>query len=496
MSIGVSDESKSRRNAPPVDGAFFVLAAFAFAGLLVAYGAAAGRPVSAQVLALTPRAYLPIIAGTGSGSAATPTPTVSPTPSPTDAPTAAPDSYDQVHLAWTADTATTLTVVWRTKDTTVPSNVQYREAGGSGWQSAAGGERPSGTMGKLHEVTLRGLKPGAAYDYRVQAPGGLWGAAYTARTAPAPGPATFDAIFLADTGLVGRSDGLATGTQQVIDEVRKMQPLVVLGGGDYTYFDTDKRYGTYENAIDAWFNQMQPVGSAAPLMLTYGNHEFELDGGTKPWAQRLPMLPGDDSLRYYSFDVGDVHFISLFAASDKTGVDTTQLAWLENDMNAAQARGMRWIVPYFHVVMFGDGDNHDANTMVRDDLGPVFERHGVKLVLFAHDQAYERSYPLTDVPNSNRPTSSSLTCYTAQDGVVYVKISPAGKQSNISGVFSPFKTNPAPGWTAVRDNTMHHFGRLRVSAAGSMTFEAWGIKPNGTTATLTDSFKITTGQCP
>lgn len=468
-----------------------VMAAFSVAALVADLAALDARPVRAESALVSPGVFLPVVASwaTGAGTAL-PTPTSIPTPDPT----AEPGAYDQVHLAWTGPSATTFTVVWRTKDMTTASSVQFRQTGLPLWRIASGVLRPSGTTGALHEVTVGTLKPDTSYEYRVQADGGAWSATFTTRTAPPQGPASFDAVFFADTGLVGRTDGLASGTQQVIDEIGKMKPLVLLAGGDYAYFDTDKRYGTYENAIDAWFNQVQPIASQSPLMPTYGNHEFELDGGTKPWAQRLPMLPGDDSRRYYSFDVGDVHFISLFAASDKTGVDAAQLAWLEQDLNDAEARGMRWMIPYFHVVMFGDGMNHGSNLLVREDLGPVFERHGVKLVFYAHDQAYERSYPLVDVPNSNRPTSNSLTCYTPDDGVVYVKVSPSGKESNISGAFSPFKSAVKPAWTAVRDNSMHHLARLRVSE-GSITVEAWGIKGDGSTPVLLDQFRVTAGKC-
>jgi hypothetical protein len=347
-------------------------------------------------------------------------------------------------------------------------------------------------------VTLSGLEPGTAYDYRVQAQGGRWSATFTARTAPALGPAAFDAVFFADTGIIGRTDGLANGTQQVIDEIGKLDPLLLLGGGDYAYFNSDKRFPTLDHAIDAWFNQVQPMAARAPLMPTYGNHEADpqLEENYESWAARFPTPPGLDERRNYWFDVGDVRFISLFAPFDWTGVTTQQVAWLEQVIQDAKAQGLRWVIPYFHVVMFGDGDIHEANLMLREDLGPVFERHGVKLVLFAHDQAYERSYPLRDVPAANSPTSDSLTCYGPDDGVVYVKVSPSGKQSSQNGRFSPFKTDPMPAWTAVRSNTRHHFVRLSVAAEGSIALEAWGVTGDGSAPTITDSFKVTLGKCP
>ena len=171
-------------------------------------------------------------------------------------------------------------------------------------------------------------------------------------------------------------------------------------------------------------------------------------------------------------------------------------------MSAAKARGMRWLIPYFHVPLFGDGTNHGPNLMLRDELGPLFEKQGVKLALVAHDQSYERSYPLADVPKSNRVTSTSPDCYTPSDGVVYMKVSPAGKESNISGEFSPFASATKPAWTAVRDNTMHHFARLRFSADGVIAVEAYGFKPGGVAPggvappVIVDRFKITAGSCP
>lgn len=489
---------------------FVVFGVFTAAVLAFGLAAMGGGRANAQSVLVTRVAFLPVMANGAmkfdtATPTVTPTPsptatlTLSPTPSPTGGPTAPPGAYDQVHLAWTGETSTTLTIVWRTQEAGAASAVQFREAGTGGWQTATGGPRPSGAAGTLHEVTLSRLTPGTPYEYRVQAPGGAWSETFTARTAPPSGPADFDAVFFADTGLVGREDGLATGTQQVIDEIAGMKPLLLLGGGDYAYFDKDKRYGTFDATIDAWFNQVQPLASQAVLMPTYGNHEADpaLGEDLGSWMDRFPTPDGLNMGQNYSFDVGDVHFISLFAARDADRFTDAQVAWLEQDMVDAKGRGMRWIIPYFHVVMFGDGDVHDEHWNLREVLGPVFERHGVQLVLYAHDQAYERSFPLKSVTKTiYQVTSTSKTCYVAGSGTVYVKTSPGGKESNISGHFSPFKSNAAPAWTAVRDNTRHHFARLRVSAAGSITVEAWGIPPDGTTATLTDSFKITAGQCP
>ncbi len=396
---------------------------------------------------------------------------------------------DQVHLSWVDEPSTTLTVVWRTWDTATPSTVQFRPVGSPTWQSASGALRPSGTDGTLHEVTLTGLTPSTEYEYRVQGDGSTWSTVYTAKTAPAPGPADFDAIYVADTGLVGREDGLATGTQQVVDEIAALSPDVVLLGGDYAYYNTDKRYGTLDASIDAWFNQMQPIGSRSPMMPTYGNHEVLLDEGFEFWAPRFATPTGFDGRRFYSFDVGDVHFVSLLAVTETNGLSSSALAWIEDDIEAAQAAGQRWIVPFFHVSPFSDGTSHPSNLGLREQLGPLFERLGVKIAIASHDQSYERTFPLVDVPAANTPTSTGKRCYTMDDGVTWVKVSPGGKLSNKNGDFSGWRTEPPPSWTAFRDNTMHHFSRLVVSAEGVMRLDTYGVVGDGTPPVVVDTFE-------
>jgi hypothetical protein len=402
---------------------------------------------------------------------------------------------DQIHLTWVQEPSTTLTFVWHTTQTSTPSEVRYRKAGQTSWMVATGALRPSGTLGTLHEATVTGLSPSTEYEYQLRGDGTAWSPTLSTRTAPPPGPASFDAVYFADTGIIGRNDGLATGTEQVIQEIAALDPLLVLPGGDYAYFDTDKRFGSLNNTIDAWFNQMAPVASRAPMMPTYGNHEALLGEGFEPWSARFPTPDGFDDRRNYSFDVGDAHFVSIFAVQGFQGLSSAQLSWIEQDILAAKSRGQRWIIPYYHVSPFADGTIHPSNTQLRAQLGPLFEQLGVQIAVSSHDQAYERSYPLMNVPSSNTPTSTSLSCYTPDDGVTWVKVSPSGKLSSKNGNFSPFATQPPPAWTAYRDNTMHHIARIHVDATGYLRFEVFGVVGDGTTPTLIDSFEYRVGGC-
>jgi hypothetical protein len=402
---------------------------------------------------------------------------------------------DQIHLSFVQDPSSTMTVVWRTMNTATPSVVEYRALGGSAWLSRTGGRRDSGTTGTLHETTLSGLSPATTYEYRVRGDNSAWSPVFTTRTMPAPGPADFDLVFFGDTGLTGRLDGLDTGTAQAIAEMIKLDPDLLLPGGDYAYYNTDTRFGSLNNSIDAWFNQNQTLFSRVPIMPTYGNHEVLLGESYDAWADRFATPQGWNGQQNFSFDVGDVHFVSIFAVHDTAGLSSSSLAWIDNDMAAARAAEARWIVPYMHVPPFSDGTSHPANTTLRAQLGPIFERHDVAVALASHDQSYERTYPLTGVPSNIATTSASLSSYDATDGVTWIKVSPAGKLSNRAGVndFSKFRTNPPPFWTASRDDTMHHFSRLVFSAEGTLRVETYGFHGDGRPATIIDSFEYDLG---
>jgi hypothetical protein len=356
--------------------------------------------------------------------------------------------------------------------------------------SQAGAQKSSGTTGTLHQATLTGLLPSTQYEYRVRGDGGTWSDVYLTKTAPPPGNANFDFVYIADTGLVNRPDGLSTGTQQIIDDIAAMNPLLVLGGGDYAYYKTDKRFGPLDAHIDAWFNQSAPFLTQSAYMPTLGNHEVRLQESYDSWIQRMALPASQtENFNVYSFDVGQIHFVSILAVLGNVGIPASQLDWIIQDVEAARARGQTWIIPYMHVSAFADGSAHPSNIGLRNQLGPVFEQLGVHLVISSHDQNYERTYPLINVgQGSPVVTDQNLTGYDENDGIVWLKVSPAGKLSNEGSGFSTFQTNPPPYWTAARDDTLHHFARFLVSADGTLTTQIYATPGNGTPSFVYDSF--------
>ena len=392
----------------------------------------------------------------------------------------------QVHLSWVRDPCRSLTVIWRSAGGPASGAVEYRALGTERWQREPAAARDEPAIGRMFEATLTELEPGASYEYRVGNDDEKSTLFHT-RTAPGPGPVDFRFAFVCDTGITGRKDGLADGVDQVIREIAAAEPLFVLGGGDYACADRDGRFADVREAVDAWFLQMEPLLARFPFMAQYGNHEVLLRERFRDWGPRFAHPQGFGDERNYSFDVGAAHFTALFAPD--AAFDPGQTAWLEVDLADARARGMRWLVIYQHEPMFAHGYSHPAAAEVRRVLAPIFERHRVDLHLSGHDQNYERTFPLLDAASGPRIGSDSRDRYPAGAGVVYAKVSPGGKRSDIRRAFSRF-TAPPPSFIAARDDTMHHFALVSVFSDRELVVEVYGIARDASPKHLIDAFRI------
>ncbi|HEX9659505.1 MAG TPA: metallophosphoesterase family protein [Rhodothermales bacterium] len=416
-----------------------------------------------------------------------------------------PSAPTQIHLSWVEDPASSLTVTWHTSSMNNPGLVEYRKVGTVSWQGAHGTTVASpGIGGGLHRATIRDLRPDTRYEYRVSSDATATPPMSTGaitRTAPAKGSADFSFAFICDVGIIGRRDSLTNIASQMIDEVLKDEPLFVLGGGDYAYAAKDNRFATTAQAIDAWFDQMEPLFCRVPFMAQYGNHEIYHDESFQDWGPRFAHPPGFDRGKNYSFEVGDVHFTGLLVPGSRhcPGPSAQQLAWLDADLGDARRRGIRWLVVFQHDAIFAHGDQHPARPEVRAALAPIFEKHRVDLHFSGHDQNFERTYPLKGLPHHPMVVNSSQNSYGAGAGVIYAKVSPSGKvagpefEQGSDSIFEKFYSNftvEQQDFMAVRDNTCNHYAYITVRAAGRIHVTVYGLKGEGTPKTRVDSFEI------
>ena len=130
-----------------------------------------------------------------------------------------------------------------------------------------------------------------------------------------------------------------------------------------------------------------------------GNHEHYWDivyRESYAFYHAFPRFPGNSGVitgatatrEWYAFAYGDIQFIllntqSFFGYPGRA----EQLEWLEQRLTDP---AYRYSIVVFHVPPFSAGVYPNDGAAVRSDWVPLFEAHGVPLVLSGHDHNYQR----------------------------------------------------------------------------------------------------------
>jgi len=361
------------------------------------------------------------------------------------------------------------------------------------------------TAGDHREAVFTGLDPQSMYYYSV-------GAAATApaeqffTTAPAVGKLPEDGntrIWLIGDSGTGGDDERPGHEGEAAEVLAGMQSYVAGDGEDVDVFlmlgDNAYFQGNDFNHQQAVFELYTALLKNVSVWPTIGNHEMGSTGlskssdpdsyiaaiGDEP--SKMPYLdifslPTDGRAggvasgteQYYSFDHGNVHFISL--DSQLSARDTDQRAamrsWLIDDLSSNNSD---WTIVIFHHPPYSKGSNHDSDFPedrlggidipqkdMREEFVAVFDGYGVDLVYSGHSHSYERSYYLHNhtgtsdtfstakhaelvdgnpaKPASGRGTESysqlSPSSGGVDDRVVYTVAGSSGKADSSAGFFT------------------------------------------------------------
>ena len=377
-----------------------------------------------------------------------------PTPWPLVEPSSAASA---VHLGLGDIRARSINVIWCAP----PGDalVRYRPRGTSRWEESRASSRPTIDGAKapqVFEARCGSLRRSKRYEYEViqVADGKRRTLAAASFETPPSEEEPARLAFIADTGISGRADGLSDGTSRIVEELLRVEPAVVLGGGDYAYRSSDARWRSGQQAVHAWLEQMAPLVRRCPLMVQYGNHEVELGERYRDWAVHFTSPAGNTAdSRSYSFDVGPCHVSAFYAPTES--VDPAELNWLWQDLSAAKQRRSCWLIVFQHQPLVAHGVSHPADGRVARSLGSVLDHHRVDLHLSAHDQNYERTYPLTWKGAHARAVPAGENGSRRGDGTIFAKVSPGGKRSSRGRDFSKLPARRAE-IVAAADDTAHH----------------------------------------
>ncbi len=262
-----------------------------------------------------------------------------------------------------------------------------------------------------HKVKLENLTAGTRYYYMIGA----------FKDTLMNGPDNyFETLPASGTEILFRIAAVGDCGNNSVNQRSVRDALVNYLGGNYLnawILLGDNAYGTgrdaefQSNFFNIYKNTLLPK---YPLYPTPGNHDY-YDGDSSQekvqhthqvaYYQNFTMpINGEaggvasHNPAYYSFDIGNVHFLSLDSygiEEDKYRMSDTlgpQVEWVKKDLEAYGHRG--WIIAYWHHPPYTMGSHNSDKTdeliAIRENFIRILERYGVDLILCGHSHDYER----------------------------------------------------------------------------------------------------------
>ena len=297
----------------------------------------------------------------------------------------------------TADSSVSRTVMWQSNAEEKDAFVEYRmiKAENAAIQTQKEHIKDkftdNGKTTYVHTVTLKSLKPGMEYEYRLGF-GNRRSQWYRLNTAQAY--SSYKALIFPDSQSA-KYKAWENVAMPAWQRNRDAQFFITMGdlvdNGEHAY------------QWNEWFTRIGPMITRIPAATVLGNHETY----TMDWKVRVPQAylhyfqlpegtPESYKNQFYSFDYGDVHYVVLNTQMREMeefypNLLQDQLAWFKTDMEKSKKK---WNVVLMHkdVLRYGfltrktpreEGFSEEGKTFM-----PLFDKYKVDVVLTAHLHTY------------------------------------------------------------------------------------------------------------
>ena len=175
--------------------------------------------------------------------------------------------------------------------------------------------------------------------------------------------------------------------------MRKTPFIAAVGNHDVEERDLDKN----PSALSYYYFWEQPLNgpalkegsSAVPFLL--GSNENK-KAFYKAAGKAYPAMTN------FSYNYANAHWTVIDADNYVDWTDSTLLNWVKNDLK--NSADLKWHFVLFHHPGFNSSIEHFEQQQMRL-LSPIFEAGNVDIVFNGHVHNYQRSYPLTFMPEGN-----------------------------------------------------------------------------------------------
>lgn len=254
-----------------------------------------------------------------------------------------------------------------------------------------------------HAVKITGLTPETMYAYSIgsyshvlmESPNLFF------ETLPVEGDeGNYEFVILGDCG-TGYQEQLDVKDAVVAARGRHYDGVILLGDNAYqSGFDSE-----YQNNFFA--GKYNEIIENSVIWPCPGNHDYNNNLPFSPSPAYFEIFDcptqaesggvASNTEKYYSYNFGNVHFISLDSYDEPRSASAAMAQWLQNDLTA---NILPWVVAYWHHPPYTKG-SHDSDNdnfldgelvEMREEIVPILEAFDVDLVLNGHSHSYERSF--------------------------------------------------------------------------------------------------------
>ncbi|WP_041616581.1 metallophosphoesterase [Spirosoma linguale] len=434
----------------------------------------------------------------------------------------------------------TLQLLWHAPDAATDWTVEYQTEAKSSWKKTAAPTSVRVAVAGIephlvYNAAMTGLTPGATFNYRVLKAGKVVFTAEGKATKRADQPYRF--VAFADIGAE------TPAQKKLASQAFIAKPDFVVVPGDIVYergliSEYRSRFWPIYNA-----NKLDSTGApllrSVPMIVAPGNHDTDTRDLDKfpdalayyyYWNQPLNGIPGTEGgplvpsmtastenrkaftdaageaylkMSNYSFTYGNAHWTVIDSNPYVDFTDKALQEWIANDL--ASAKEATWRFVMFHHPGFNSAREHFEQQHTRL-LSPIFEAGKVDVVFTGHVHNYQRSFPLTFVPDRKgvllvanmgakmargRVVNGRWTLDksfngktdTTPEGIIYL-VTGAGGQT----LYNPEQNNDPDSWQKFTDKFYSNVHSLTVADVDGKTLTIRQVDVNGKEL---DSFKVT-----
>jgi hypothetical protein len=428
--------------------------------------------------------------------------------------------------------ASAIELMWHAEDADGAWTVEYQTAANQGWKGAgAVASKRVAPVGspphRVYRARLTGLESGEAFKYRVAKDG--------------------ESVFTSEGRAIKRVDqpqrfvvfgdcGANTPEQRAVTHQTFLaRPDYVMITGDIVYSkglasEYREKYWPIFNSAEASPTEGAPLLRSTLFVAAPGNHDIATrDLGKFPdalayfyyWAQPLngpdasegdslvaPLVgpeankkafydaagPAFPRMATFSFDYGNAHWTVIDANGTVDWTNPALQKWVSDDL--ASAKGAKWRFVSFHQPGFSSSKSHFDEQSTRI-MSPIFEAGKVDVVFTGHVHNYQRTYPLTFVPDLSvvhfapdktgkqvrtrrmagkwtLDKSYNSTSDTSPEGVIYLVTGAGGQR-----LYNPEQQDAPETWQEFTQKFISKVHSFTVADIDASTLTVRQVSPTG-----------------